>query len=550
MIDDRRVSRVTFQFLGRVAPDAGDSPTSAFRHAVQVALEWLQSSLPVPLSPDALTGHSFEWDGLERSVRCEALPEDGIWTARLVKPDAAVDGHPAVPGRTWTTDVSLVASSDRVRIGLRSICTSPAGANHAVPIRRPRLLRELARRCGLHEAGRIDGKPWQPATSEDLEELHALLTDPGRALPVLFLTTPSTTRLGMATREFLLDAELLADRTLGVAYVVTMPMALGFQWTDKVTKPWSAYLGSVRTYLPGLDFEHDSPFDHPMALAENVLATHYKGLTAEAGFLERLVDLAYDRAASRRVNWEGLPSLDDIRIRRAEQARLSAVDDSALVEGLRREVAALSRKIEGLKDELTTAVELAGEVENEKLALLDEVTRLRIQLDELRREFRRRTNTDPDDLGRLPHTFPEFEEWARSRLAGRLVLHPRALRGLRDATYEDPPLAARALLLLANEFRRMRLGERGANEAFEAGCQALGLRFSRSITLGRAGEEGETYFVRVGPGGRERRFLEFHLRKGTARDPRHCLAIYFFWDEGREQVVVGWMPEHLDTRVT
>jgi hypothetical protein len=26
-------------------------------------------------------------------------------------------------------------------------------------------------------------------------------------------------------------------------------------------------------------------------------------------------------------------------------------------------------------------------------------------------------------------------------------------------------------------------------------------------------------------------FLEYHLRKGIAKDDRFCLAIYFFWDE-------------------
>ena len=41
-----------------------------------------------------------------------------------------------------------------------------------------------------------------------------------------------------------------------------------------------------------------------------------------------------------------------------------------------------------------------------------------------------------------------------------------------------------------------------------------------------------------------------HIRKGRDHDARHCLAIYFFWDEETRQVVVGWLPSHLDNRLT
>ncbi len=135
-------------------------------------------------------------------------------------------------------------------------------------------------------------------------------------------------------------------------------------------------------------------------------------------------------------------------------------------------------------------------------------------------------------------------------LAGRLVLHPRAVRGLRDGSFEDVALVARALLLLAREYRDVQLGEAGANDAFTVAYERLGLRFGRSIARERAGEEGETYFVRLGPADSERRFLEWHLRRGGDKDARFCLAIYFFWDDASRQVVVGWLPSHLDNRMT
>jgi hypothetical protein len=38
-----------------------------------------------------------------------------------------------------------------------------------------------------------------------------------------------------------------------------------------------------------------------------------------------------------------------------------------------------------------------------------------------------------------------------------------------------------------------------------------------------------------------------HVKKGNSREARNCLRIYFFWDEEREQVVVGHLPAHLTT---
>ena len=75
----------------------------------------------------------------------------------------------------------------------------------------------------------------------------------------------------------------------------------------------------------------------------------------------------------------------------------------------------------------------------------------------------------------------------------------------------------------------------------------LGLEEAPTFAGPRAGEEGDTYFVRYA--GR-RMELDRHLKKGNSREPRRCFRLYFFWDNDEQQVVVGWMPSHLDTRIT
>ena len=73
------------------------------------------------------------------------------------------------------------------------------------------------------------------------------------------------------------------------------------------------------------------------------------------------------------------------------------------------------------------------------------------------------------------------------------------------------------------------------------------MEISKSISETRAGEQGDEYFVRY-RGRRE--FLGWHLKKGTSRDASRDLRIYFFWDEEDEEVVIGYLPGHLDNRIT
>ena len=87
-------------------------------------------------------------------------------------------------------------------------------------------------------------------------------------------------------------------------------------------------------------------------------------------------------------------------------------------------------------------------------------------------------------------------------------------------------------------------------EEFEYQCHLVdaGLDESGAITDVQAGTQGDTYFV-VYQG--KRRKLERHLRKGGGgKDPRNQLRIYFFWDDDNQLVVIGDLPEHLDTRAT
>ena len=141
-------------------------------------------------------------------------------------------------------------------------------------------------------------------------------------------------------------------------------------------------------------------------------------------------------------------------------------------------------------------------------------------------------------------------EWVEEHLPGRLVFLPRAARAVKNAVYQDVSLVYKALLLLANEYRNMRLGAEGGKEGFESSCEKLELRFGGSITDIAAGQYESEYFVDYPVGSGLKHKLDFHLCKGTTKDDHLCMGIYFFWDEQARLVVVGSLPAHLKCRAT
>jgi hypothetical protein len=146
-----------------------------------------------------------------------------------------------------------------------------------------------------------------------------------------------------------------------------------------------------------------------------------------------------------------------------------------------------------------------------------------------------------------PNTYEELPAWIESQFASRLRLHPRALRAIRDAEFENISLICDLIEMLAIDYVECKRGNRDSWMEFKASLAEKGVELSGAISKSRAGEEGDEYFVTYRG---QRRLLEHHLKKGTSRDKTKTLRIYFFWDEEDEEVIIGSMPSHLDTRIT
>lgn len=543
--------RTTYQLQAAI-------PSSAAIHAARMdeaqkcVLHWVKDKLPNPLPQDAWDGKSFrlEWPG--QKVEAVSVPELGLWSFRYEHPDMPFGDRPAVPGRTWTVDVAFACSDSAIDVGVRVYCASLPYAEGKVAMTRPRLVVELANRVGLEDIRRLHAEPWALQSNEDLDKFELMVCSPNRKLPVVVLTQPDRQRLDVEVGPYVLKPDEVARRLLGLAHVVTLPWELGYQWTDRVGKPWSAYLGAVRTYMPWLDLDEDPPSMHPLTYAEKILFWRNPGddRIGEAPFTDFLVGRLFEQAAAGRVDWGALAFVPAARTKAAELARNQATEADQWRPLYEEEIAALKTKVDELEKEAEEYSDDAMRAGRERDQFADENRSLRFELDSLRQALAQKTGSaEPEEIP-IPNSYEEMADWANRYLVGRVVLHPRALRRIKDARYEDPSLVYKSLLLLANEYREQRLGYDGAKERFDAKLADLGLRFGGSISETRAGEEGDQYYVRFPTASSPKRFLEWHLRKGVTKDDRLCMGIYLFWDEDTNQVVVGWLPSHLDNRQT
>lgn len=142
-------------------------------------------------------------------------------------------------------------------------------------------------------------------------------------------------------------------------------------------------------------------------------------------------------------------------------------------------------------------------------------------------------------------TLRDMDEWAALN-SERVVILPRAIAAAKRSNYFEPQNVYAGLELLAGTYRAVKRGEADRG-TLKREAETLGFTLGGSVDPSVAGEAGDQYFIRWR--GR-RRFLDQHMRKGTSRDPRYTMRIYWTWDDDEEICIVGSLPAHLTTSWT
>ena len=518
----RPIVQVTCQLLG--------TRTDAVLSARTTILEWLRDKQGIRDLPRAAwVGESFEIDASQdRPVQVEA--HGAVWAMRYDNPDGEI------PGRTWRTEAILAWRADVALAGIRLSVISRVWD---VPIEKsvPKVVTSLVRAPGLTDYGiSLYSSPLDITIPGEVEELVALLENPGRTRPVYVVSQDTA-------GHFLLNTERLAARTPALAHVVRLHTAAAWMLSDRIGKRRSVFGGAIRTYNPGFDAMRATFDEHPVATPEWLT----RRFRTEHAFEDLLALKAIDFSVAGNNLEQSLPTFASVRRgltdNRLRQARSGQASDQELLRLYEDENGQLRSDLAAVEDLARQMETRAAGERAEKERLSADGFRLRARIEQLEGALSTRAQSESV---KFPASLEDMDEWVGSYLGDRLVLLARALRGARKAQYGDAVLVYKSLLLLGREYRDHRMG-RITREQFERACQTLGVEVSRSGEESRLLQWRDEYEVEWRG---EKQLLDMHVKKGSSREGRKCLRIYFFFDDDTNQVVVGHLPGHLTNEAT
>ncbi len=536
-----RSRRAAVESVSQVHLSLHDSEKpGAFEIARSEILKFAERRAGGALPREALEGKSFSTDDVgARRIEGIAIDSPRYWTLRFDDDDRAV------ASRSWVIETALAAQDEDgpVLFGLRLQCIA-RGENPDYDRSIPTFARDVISACDARMDGRkVTLSPWIIDTEEEVDELVDLLRSESRAGDVVVLSLPEHSN---DVSDELISSDVLARNLAGAAHVVVISGQAAFQLSDRVGREFSVFNQAVRTYRPGFDPDTEAPFAHPLGLAERI-RNWDGGPDAYRRFISSEV---LRRTVEGPDALKRLPSFAEAKRTAAElrrrNAQKSGSSNDELLGLAEDEIAQLKSDLESQGQESGELLEVA---EAEREAAEAEVQRMQGTLYHLQQRLQslELTSDEAADVP-IPGDLAELEQWAATHLAGTVELHNRALRGAKDSEYEDVSFIYQALLLLRDHYVPMRRqGGVELKQAFDKRCQELGIEEQQSFSGNRAGEQGDTYFIRMG---HKRVELDRHLKKGNSREPRYCFRLYFFWDDTTNQVVVGWLPSHLSTRAS
>lgn len=507
---------------------------------------WAKERLQQPLSPE--DAPSIDEINAERCVRFCAQQSKDIWACQFSQTDEA--------NRKWIVESTLLRDQGQTHFGTNLLCSLPYDAPDPIASV-PSFIKALLENPGLQVDGRQLSKTFQTVQTEaDAESLYEFLMDPTRKKPVFVISL----KPGQSSpEEAIVSPSRAAESLCPLAHVFVIRPAASWALADYMGSKWSVYGGAIRTYNPGLDPKQDDLFSHPLILEETA-ANWRNGEKGLIGFLfQNAARLSVGGSVEQRV-----PSFSAARqtilhqVRREQMEALSGKtlsleaenaqlkEDSEILTGM---IDDLQKRVQTLEKELVEAGKQIVSLSAERETLLTVAENKRKaspakQEEDIIRAWERE---GPALTKGLPKTLKQLDSWVKENLSDRLVLLPRAASEARTSDFGDPELVYKSLLLLSCEYRDMILnGTKENREKFQNRLNALHLTNSKSCSSPPS-KTSSPYFASYEG---KRLLLDMHLKKGTSRNPRDVLRIYYAFDQNSRRPIVGHLPTHLDNALS
>ena len=524
------------------------------------ALAWFEHRLGKKLPEGAETGKDVKAEAGNRSflaTTAKATNED-IWACRLSVP---------VKGRLITEAVICSAGGRVTRLGFRLLADAPAKEFSASDLDEP-----IASLCELYAVVSESSPECRIVRSPtETDNLAADLLDPRRSRPVIVLSTRKDAERPSATN---LDSAELAKSVNGLAQVCVVTSRQTYRLTQGIGRPLAVFNGAARVYMPGLVKDTD-PGRHPLRRMEHVLDGQ-EADCVRAALLLHAADGSVNLYRAQNGEWpdtckavqEKAASLEKPAVRPSNAAPQTAAQAAPEVQKRKDRrpfgqpafsrlktryfalfAPGLLKCLDGAKTEI---VELRSnlEVANRKLQESEAARkRIKSKLEDERRQHKKSTDDLSEKLRReskrsrelkaeleplrpLPGSWEYFVAWCENHFEGKIVLVPAVRQGIANALFEEVQTAAAGVRWLANEYRDCRMNGKGDDLRGR-------IRGLHSVSNERCGGDSFRFTWRG-----KHRMVDWHLTKGSSRQPRYCLRIYYFWDADLQQVVIADMPAH------
>jgi hypothetical protein len=506
----------------------GNDTKSCADLARDEVLKWAQRRCGGKLPNDAWDYSGFEFFSGGRDtlgVRIRTDTSD-IWAVRADDPDKSV------PGRVWTNEIAIALTPDQLtRFTVRQLVSTSEDELDVEP-HSPGFVRQIAENCGLMSgAYSLDAEPWVISTDQQAQQLIQRLIDPNRPLPIFVLSVPDDSPDPFAP---LVDANALAQATIGLAQVAVLRSAYTWLLTERFDRKRSVFGGAVRAYLPGFT-ENANPYEHRLILAAQV-GTRI-GAAQALRWMRSIA--AKDSLGRSRLGKDVVP-FSTIRNAGLELKQRTLIEQGATAGDV---LATATDRIKALEQQINEekaaqdfyvsehdkAVERAAAAEEQHRASAYRIQELLDQLQVSGQAQLTRTE--------LPSNWEDFANWADVALAGKLVLTPNARRQTRSPQFENVDLAARCLTWLGSVCRKRRLDGGGElqDQIVEEGV--------RNAHCGSDEFDFDWQGLRY--------TADWHIKSGgNTRDPKRCLRIYYGWDESTRQILIADMPGHRRTEAS
>ena len=533
-----------------------------------------------------------------------SLPEKGIWTMQITEPDLGPNpgtlnqSRPPVAGRIIETNVGFTFDKEKVALGVQTVISDPENSQLA-EVYRPAFIRKLYLddNFGLKQVMPILPVAYNLNTQEQLEDfiqmqnnlehqlpcmlfveqkklvakpncvtyinMNDILKDPKGKFtgvfdhkfvgeipdetlgPVATLSKDEKMDLADVTMEYAppqYNVERLASSLTGYArvYVVSHKLIgnLSREYQEEISCGDIVFVepkcfGGLVTILSGTDVEKNTK------TIKSKAQNYIRGKVVDFGevyFLSGARDALEQRTSElQQATAEQLAQWNVEKELLGQRWQAKFEEKDRVIAGLERQLHKYQQQVENAeRGEKAAQEKLQRQIDkhNENIAAKDEYIAY----------LQRRLNR--------PHTKRELPDWLKENFGNHIVLHPRAVQLLNDADVNQERLGLiyDALEFLGSDYWENRYDGLSDEEM----NNRLSLKYQRGFLITQLRDGAieafkEQYIVSYVAGGGKtvNKKLDFHLKIGNKAE--HLVRIYFFHDEDNKLIVVGSLPEHLDS---